>query len=319
MTALEPLRAALRADCGALVEQLLGPRNRAASNVRTWRFGACRGSLAVEIAGPRAGVWFDHADNTGGDLLDLIRRARGGSFADAAQWAEEWTKLAVVTRLRPPPSVSDPPNLPERCDWRIRWTNAIDIPGTPAERYLRRRGIQPSRLPLHAGLPGSWPGALRWHAQTHELLIAVNDVANGVVAAVQRILLNCDGTPRRWPSGKSMNISCGSTGGGRAVRFGWQPDAEGRWGVAEGAETALAAAQLLGQPVVASLGAANLPKVAPPSWALEAIIVFDHDVTGERAAQAAAEQHEQRGIPVRMIRPIRPGADAADVALEGAS
>ena len=38
-----------------------------------------RGSLAVCVAGPKAGQWFDHETDAGGDLLALVRPDTGSS------------------------------------------------------------------------------------------------------------------------------------------------------------------------------------------------------------------------------------------------
>ena len=130
--------------------------------------------------------------------------------------------------------------------------------------------------------------------------------------AVQRILLNPGGTPRLRADGSKLKLSLGPIAG-RAVHLGWHPDPDGRWAVAEGAETALAAAMLLGCPVWASLGAANMPRIVPPTWAREAVVVADHDEPGLRAAQEAARRLRERGLQVRIIMPFRERADAADM------
>ena len=135
--------------------------------------------------------------------------------------------------------------------------------------------------------------------------------------AVQRILLNVDGSARRRPDGAKLKLSLGPIAG-RAARFGWLPDPAGRWAIAEGAETALAFAALSSMPTWASLGASNIPRVTPPSWARETIVCADHDDAGMRAAQEAARQLRALGLPTRIITPFRERADAADVLREAA-
>jgi hypothetical protein len=94
---LDGLRAALRLRCAEVAEALLGtPTFRSRSELRWGRHG----SLALAIAGPRAGVWCDHERGEGGDLLDLIMRERRCGFAKAVEWARYWTDTPPL----PPPA-----------------------------------------------------------------------------------------------------------------------------------------------------------------------------------------------------------------------
>ena len=102
---LQELRDALRADAAEVAEALLGSPNKAASTRRTLRWGS-KGSLAVEVSGPRKGLWFSHESDEGGDLLELIRHAHGCDFPAAIAWARNWTgdqALPARTRPRPKP------------------------------------------------------------------------------------------------------------------------------------------------------------------------------------------------------------------------
>jgi phage/plasmid primase-like uncharacterized protein len=311
----EIIRAALRARAGELGETLLGPPNyRGRAELRWGR----RGSLALAIAGPKAGLWHDHEAGTGGDVLGLIQRERRCGFAEAVRVARAFLGEPAPSRdARPAPPAPAAPDDAEREAAAFGvWREAQEsIANTPAERYLRGRGIDPARLPPHAGL-GGWPPSLRWHVGTGALVVAVNDATSGLVRAVQRIFLNPDGSPRRRPDGSKIKLCLGPIAG-RAARFSWLPDPAGRWAIAEGAETAAAAAQLLGIPVWASLGASNLLRIAPPTWARHATVVADHDDAGIRAAQAAARRLRERGLQVRIIMPFRERADAADMLAEG--
>jgi putative DNA primase/helicase len=321
--AIETIRAALRARAAAVGEALLGPpTHRSRSELRWGR----KGSLSLAIAGPRVGAWHDHERGEGGDLLALVMRERGCDFRDALQWAAAFLGEPQPLPGRdghkpPPPPPPAPPAAPDDAEREAQalklWREAReDIANTPAEAYLRSRGIRPERLPPHAGLAVlSWPPGLRWHEPTGALLVAVNDATNGLVRACQRIMLNADGTPKRRRDGSKIKLCLGPTAG-RAARFGWQPDPDGRWALSEGVETALAAAMLLGFPVWASLGASNLPRVTPPTWAREAVVVADHDRPGLEAAREAACRLRKRGLRVTIITPEAAKADAADVLKE---
>lgn len=275
-------------------------------------------------AGSERGSYFDHEAGEGGDTLGLISHLRPCSVGDAAAWGRSFLGIDGATLLRevPKPAAvearqAEPEGAAKTTEAVALWHDAAEsISGTPAESYLRGRGPDPAKLPLHTGLTG-WPPTLRFHAGIGALLIAVNHAERGVIVAVQRILLQQDGTPRRRSNGTKLKLALGPTGGGNAARFAWAPDPHGRWGIAEGAETALAAAQIFGFPVVACLGAANMPKVMPPSWASSAIVIADHDDAGLRAARDAAARLAERGLRVRITRPVQPGSDAADVVASG--
>jgi phage/plasmid primase-like uncharacterized protein len=313
---LDAIRATLRARSAEVGEALRGPPSyRSRSEFRWGR----RGSLALAIAGERAGLWHDHEAGMGGDLLGLIQRERRCDFRGALDWARAFLGEPAPDRPAPRPTVSrDAPDDAEREAAALRlWREAQEsIANTPAEIYLRGRGIDPARLPPHAGLAG-WPPTLRWHAPSGALIVGVNDAECGLIHAIQRNFLAPDGTPKRRPDGSKLKLVLGPIAG-RAVRFGWQPDPDGRWALAEGAETALAATMLLGIPCWASLGASNLPKITPPSWARKVTIVADHDEPGLRAAQEAARKLRERGLSVRIVTPEAVKADAADLAREAA-
>jgi len=312
---LDAIRAALRLRAADVAEALLGtPTHRSRIELRWGR----RGSLALAIAGERAGLWHDHEAGMGGDLLGLIQRERRCDFRGALDWARAFLGEPAPDRPAPLPTVSRAaPDDAEREAAALRlWHEAQEsIANTPAEIYLRGRGIRPERLPPHTSM--TWPATLRWHAETGALIVGVNDAETGLIRAVQRIFLAPDGSPKRRPDGSKIKLSLGPIAG-RAVRFAWQPHPEGQWALAEGAETALAAARLLGIPCWASLGAANMPRITPPPWARKATIVADHDDAGLRAAQEAARRLRERELEVRIITPFRERADAADL-LKGAA
>jgi hypothetical protein len=63
-----------------------------------WVIGSVAGeagdSMAVELTGPKAGLWFDHAANEGGDLLNLVQKALNfRSVGFAAKWARDYLNL----------------------------------------------------------------------------------------------------------------------------------------------------------------------------------------------------------------------------------
>jgi putative DNA primase/helicase len=162
MTDLDVLHAALVSRATAIAIALLGEPNRAMSSKRELRFGR-RGSASVVISGAKAGSWFDHETGTGGDLLALVIRERGGGFRDAVEFAEEFIGMAprefvpIGKPQRPP---ARPKEGRDAMDGTHRaldlWREAVPISGTIVERYLASRGI----IDLAPGIDGS---VLRFH------------------------------------------------------------------------------------------------------------------------------------------------------------
>lgn len=196
---LGDLRAALRADAPAVAEALLGPPNKALSSRSEWRWGS-KGSLALELQGPKRGQWFDHEAGEGGGLLDLIQREKRCNFVDALAWARNWTGAdpdGGSVPAMPRPAVPAPENdgtvdadeaatLAQRIKAAQHIASAcVPLGGTAGERYLvETRGIPAPAI--------SWPDAIRWHPG-HRAVVAVATTADGTIQAVQRIHLTADG------------------------------------------------------------------------------------------------------------------------------
>jgi hypothetical protein len=151
------------------------------------------------------------------------------------------------------------------------------------------------------------------------LVIAVHDGRLGLVRAIQRVLLNPDGSAIRDSRGKRMKLSLGPIKGNSA-RCDFWPDPKGRWGLAEGPESALAAYQLTGIPTWAAISGGNMTNIEPPSWARHAVVFADHDDAGKSCAVATTMGLRKRGLDsVRIVASPDPGADPADVIREAAN
>jgi len=72
---------------GDIARRLLGKPNKALSTRSQLRFGS-NGSVAIEIAGPKAGSWYDHEEQIGGGARDLLRLKGGIADKDIADWLE---------------------------------------------------------------------------------------------------------------------------------------------------------------------------------------------------------------------------------------
>jgi hypothetical protein len=177
---------------------------------------------------------------------------------------------------------------------RRLWDEAVPIEGTPAEIYLRGRGIT-CPLPLTLRFHGeAWQGptARRWPA-----MVAL--VQGGEGFAVHRTYLRSDGAGKAGLEGGDK-LMLGSVAGG-AVRLAEGP---GRLVVAEGIETALSlACGLLEGPATiwAALSAAGMAGLRLPETPGWLTIAPDGDAVGQGAALALAERAAQAGWAVSIL------------------
>jgi Protein of unknown function (DUF3631) len=69
----------------ATARRLLGEPNTSLSKSTELRFGT-HGSMAVDL---KNGIFFDHENQVGGGVLDLVVRVNGGTHVDAVQWLRQ--------------------------------------------------------------------------------------------------------------------------------------------------------------------------------------------------------------------------------------
>lgn len=205
----------------------------------------------------------------------------------------------------PAPSPADPGAGHRGAAERLWWA-ARPIAGSPAETYLRSRGLAlaASDLRFHPRTPyGRGAQAIFRPA----LLAAVRD-GSGLVA-VHRTFL--DPRSARLADLPLPKRALGRLGQG-AVRL--RPPREGTLGLAEGIESAMAATQLRGIPCWATLGTERFARVALPPTVRRLILFLDNDAGGRRAERLAREAH--RGGPdIEARYPEAAGADWNDVLL----
>jgi hypothetical protein len=271
---LNEIREGLTASAEALSVAMLG---QPASKVSgTWRWGR-KGSLAVEVRGPRRGQWFDHEAGEGGDLLSLIRREQGGDFPSTVQWARnflgvgevgDWTpqKRQIrpeVEAARAKREAEAEAEKAERRGFAARlWQESQIAEGTPAAIYLAatRRITCPA--------PG-WPAsAVRFHAGRCALIVAATTDA-GEVQAVQLVYLTPDGQ-KRVEEGKPTKQSFGPQEGA-VVRL---PGDRAALLTAEGPETGLTAWAATGRETWIALG--SMSKIELPPLR-QVVVVADDD------------------------------------------
>ena len=206
----------------------------------------------------------------------------------------------------PAPSPADPGVRHRGAAARL-WAAALPIRGSPAEAYLRSRGLglAASDLRFHPRTPcGRGAEAIFRPA----LLAAVRD-DSGLVA-VHRTFL--DPRPARLADLPLPKRALGRLGQG-AVRL--RPPREGTLGWAEGIESALAATQLTGISCWATLGTERFARVVLPQGVRRLVLFLDNDAGGRRAETLAREAHRGDGVAIQARYPEAAGADWNDVLL----
>lgn len=186
----------------------------------------------------------------------------------------------------------------ERC-----WNEATPIIGTPAERYLRGRGITcdlPLKLRYH---PNCWHSS----GKRYSAMVARIEGVSGY--AVHRTYLRANGTDKaELRPNKAM---LGATAGG-AVRLIAAP---GPLVVAEGIETALSLASgMLGRPATiwAALSTSGMRGLRLPPSPGRLTVATDGDDPGRAAGHDLAERAHALGWNVSLL-PAPDGCDWCDV------
>ncbi len=257
---------------------------------REWR-GACplcaKPALTVEEKGGRA-LWRCFY---GCDQAALTSALIGGAPAAVAA----------------PASSSAPAQDDARAAAARLWDAALPAEGGPAAAYLAGRGL---RLPAGAPLR-LLPNAKHPSGGRFLCMLARLDDAAGRPVAVHRTFLAPGGAGKA--AVEPVRMTLGPVRGA-AVRLHQAAD---RLVIAEGIETALAAAALLRAPAWAAVSAGNLrDTLALPPAVREVIVAADNDKPGLEAARAAAARWRAEGRAVRIAVPDKAGADFNDVLRE---
>lgn len=228
-----------------------------------------------------------------GDVLDFVQRAHGVSLPEAARMlgAGDCLKQSAILA----PAIQRVDKRDSQGAALAIWNRTVEAAGTPAEAYLRFRGINPP-MPQDIRfqrLPCDNLGPLPC------LVAAVRNVA-GDVTGVQRIWLAHNGMGKADLAKPKRSL--GNIKGG-AIRLG-DLDGSGVVTVCEGPEDGLSLLEMLGGPVWVAAGASFLPAMQFPPEVRSVVIGADNDPPGRSNAQAAALAFASRGLSARIIRPL---------------
>ena len=148
-----------------LARDRFGEPNRGLSSRREMRFGR-KGSVKVEMDGPKAGAWYDYEAASGGWLDGAMPEGyERQPSKPGTERAESAEKFESVRR------------------------GSVSLDGTPGETYLRSRGID------------RWPGhCVRWSPERHGILFLAAG-ADGYFKAGQIVYLTADGAKQHRADG----------------------------------------------------------------------------------------------------------------------
>jgi hypothetical protein len=197
----------------------------------------------------------------------------------------------------------------EPLDWSERaetiWRRTWPLKGSIGQTYLEHRGcvLPPTDSHLRF-LPasGKYPPSL---------CAAVSDARTGKPISMHFTRLAADGTGKAGTEQDKLLLA-GHRKKGGVIRL-W-PDEAVTYGlgIAEGIETALAAARVL-TPMWATIDASNMATL-PTLRCIDCLTIYaDHDDAGIRAAQACARNWEGAAREVCIYRSRVPGEDIADM------
>lgn len=306
------------------------------------RKGGLGDSLMVEISGHHRGRWKHFGGGEGGDMIDLVAFVRfGGDKRAALAWAKDYLDIAradperlaaarqQAERRREEAQAADARDAAAAsARAKALWLRGVPIEGTPAEAYLRTRGIDIRALTQP-------PSALRFLAECHcseaglampALVASVNDAGTGAFLTAHRTWI----APRAGTWSSPLAAHERGQWGKAALQHpkkayssyagGIIPLSRGasgrRWreargdetvALAEGIETALSVAVLMPEwRVAATVALSNMAAlVVPPSWR-RIVVCADRDPPDSQAAQLLPKvlRHlAQSGAEVLVIEP----------------
>jgi putative DNA primase/helicase len=324
------IKAALRGRETEIITQLRGPQNSALSSRKETRWGHA-GSLSSALHGPKAGLWFDHEQGRGGDIIKFIEVELGCSFHEALEYLTEQLGGNPLNENHTPrdmPQSRESESGAEEQDKQRRMRGAQETleasqsaHGTLAAQYLRSRCLDlPSSdaLRFHSTCP--WDGG-----RTLPSLIApITDLITGELVAIQKTALSPDAQ-------KIDRRTMGPvTGDGFRGVVRLEEKSTDNLIIAEGVETALSVVKI-GE--IAGIGAfdtsaiwsvldTNGMKSFPVLREIQQLtIIADNDVSGagQKAAQQCLDRWRGAGKDARLHMPpevsgheVRRGSDLND-------
>ncbi len=302
------------------------------------------GSLAVTLAGAEIGRWTDYGNARSGeergDILDLARhKLFGGDMRAAVDWAKK--QLGIEDRFVPGATMSQAERAKRAAEAQARaerreadlavereakargarslFLQGVPIAGTPAESYLRGRGLGPGAADSPTG--GQWPGSLRFHdevwckAERVKVPALLCGIFNpqGRQIGTHRIYLQKDEGRWRKLATAQPKMVLGNMGGGfipinkgqSRKSMAAMPEGEPVY-VTEGPEDAVCVRMMKPDArILCAISLGNMGAIVLPPRAGPMVIVADRD-SGEQAQatlERAIAKQQARGRQVQLVLP----------------
>ncbi|MET0241354.1 MAG: toprim domain-containing protein [Sphingobium sp.] len=188
------------------------------------------------------------------------------------------------------------------------WRDTLRVEDGPSAHYLSGRGLTER------------PDALRFHPRAGLKIGARLSFRPAIIAAVregtalvalQRLFLDPRGHRLAVDLPEPRRTLGRPFGGAVQLRPAGQI-----LGLAEGVETAMSAAALLGIPVWSVLGAERLHQIAIPKSVERLVLLPDKDLPGRRAAGRSLDMYRSQGLACALLWPWRDMNDWNDVLLD---
>lgn len=246
-----------------------------------------------------------------GDVLDLVQHGYRLKLLSAIDTLDSGILRELQQQRAPAKQKADLRPVAQRIV-----NNSAPTKGTPAEAYLRSRGITmalPHTLRFARLAPPQIEGngllTANGPAPLPALIAIVTDPA-GALVGLQRTYLTEDGRKAATTSTASdrkpkVKYSLGNVAGG-AIQLG--PPADSMI-VTEGLEDGLTLSQALRRSVWVAAGTSMMPDMMFADVTCEVVIGADGDAPGEEAAAKAATAFTKRGLTARIMRPADPYKD----------
>ncbi len=255
-----------------------------------WDDKAGSGSFYCNQCGPGSGV-------------DLVMKVHGVPFIDAKRMIEEHLPSAPIEI----PKAKRDTSLEALA---AIWSRAQKLTGDdPASWYLARRGL-PHDSPSLRWLPKFTYVHDDKSKTEHPAMLAMFVGPDRAAHTIQYTYLDRSGRKADVP--KPRKLAPAKIPAGGAVRLAASAET---MGIAEGVETALAAAKLFDIPVWSALSAGGLIKWQPPQTARHIIVFGDNDrsATGQAAAWSLAHRLITEKFTAEVRIPETPETDWNDV------
>jgi DNA primase len=252
------------------------------------------------------GVFYCHGCRAHGDVIDFVQAIQNCHFMDAVRFLLAAIPAIDIPRARERVRKIDRAKRALASAYaRCQWHDARPVEGTPAETYLRNRGITCAiPLSLRFGIVPTWIDLMTGNkGRPVPALVAACQRPDGKVAGVQRIFVQANGTRASIPRPK---LSLGAIKGG-ALRLG--PEGS-EMILCEGPEDGLTLHQMMpSTPVWVSLGSGNIPFMELPPGVKRVLVAGDNNPAGRKAAQDACKAFLAQG---RQAAPIFPAPEFED-------